>query len=590
MTTETRTRASRVAHRSQTLPKAPTGIAGLDEITGGGLPRGRPTLVCGTAGCGKTLLAMEFLARGALEYDEPGLFVSFEETADELTANVRSLGFDLEEAIRDKKLSIDFVRVEPSEIEETGDYDLEGLFVRLGFAIEEIGAKRIVLDTLESLFGGFENEAVLRAELRRLFRWLKDRGLTALITAERGDGQLTRQGLEEYVSDCVLLLDHRVVDQRSTRRLRVVKYRGSAHGTNEYPFLIGESGISVLPITSLGLEHPVSDERLSSGIPRLDAMLGGAGFFRGSTILVSGTAGTGKSTLASHFADATCARGERCLYFAFEEGPAQIVRNMRSVGIALEPWRRKGLLRIQACRPTTLGLESHLATMHHAITEFEPRVVIVEPISSFLNAGPVEDARAMMLRLVDFLKAQGVTLLFTSLTGGGEDLEQTEVGMSSIVDTWLLLRDVELGGERNRALYVLKSRGMAHSNQLQEFLITARGIELLEPYLGPEGALTGSARVAQEARDKAAAVTREQELEAQRLLLERKRRALDAEIERLRLDFEAEQAQFERAIAQGEARERALARDRAALEQSRHGDGTAPRVNRRRTNEGGGRP
>jgi circadian clock protein KaiC len=494
MSSETRTRGNRVANRPQTLPKTPTGITGLDEITGGGLPQGRPTLVCGSAGCGKTLLAMEFLARGALRFGEPGLFVSFEETADELAANVRSLGFDLDQLVQRRKLLIDFVRVEPSEIEETGEYDLEGLFVRLGFAIDSIGAKRVVLDTLESLFGGFRNEAVLRAELRRLFRWLKDRGLTAVITAERGDGQLTRQGLEEYVSDCVLLLDHRVDDQLSTRRLRIVKYRGSAHGTNEYPFLIDEKGISVLPITSLGLQHAVSDERLSSGVRRLDAMLGGAGFFRGSTILVSGTAGTGKTTLASHFADATCARGERCLYFAFEEGPLQIVRNMRSVGLSLDPCRRKGLLRIDAWRPTSFGLELHLATMHRAIEEFEPRVVVVEPISSFANAGSLADARAMLLRLVDFLKSEQITGYFTFLTGGGGSLEQTEIGMSSIVDTWLLLRDVEAGGERNRALAVLKSRGMSHSNRLQPFSITARGIELRDPELGPEGVRTGSAR------------------------------------------------------------------------------------------------
>src|SRR5262245_40215249 len=474
MTSETRTRARRVANRPLTLPKTPTGIDGLDEITGGGLPQGRPTLVCGSAGCGKTLLAMEFLARGALQYGEPGVFMSFEETAEELSANVRSLGFDLDQLVEEKKLLIDFVRVEPSEIEETGEYDLEGLFVRLGLAIDSLGAKRVVLDTLESLFGGFQTEGVLRAELRRLFRWLKDRGVTAVITGERGDGQLTRHGLEEYVSDCVLVLDHRVEEQLSTRRLRVVKYRGSAHGTNEYPFLIDEKGLSVLPITSLGLEHAVSEERISSGVPRLDAMLGGTGYFRGSTVLISGTAGTGKSTLAAHFADATCARGERCLYFAFEESQPQIVRNMRSVGITLEPWLRKGLLRIESSRPTAFGLERHLTTIHRQVREFDPHLVIVEPISSFSGAGTTGDARAMLFRLVDFLKSSRITTLFTYLSTG-QALEDTDVGMSSIVDSWLMLRDVELGGERNRTLFVLKSRGMAHSNQLQEYRITDKG-------------------------------------------------------------------------------------------------------------------
>jgi circadian clock protein KaiC len=578
MTADARSRAERAASPRFVLPKTPTGIEGLDEITGGGLPAGRPTLVCGSAGCGKTLLAMEFLARGALERGEPGVFMSFEETAEELTANVRSLGFDLERLEKDQKLLIDYVRIERSEIEETGDYDLEGLFVRLGHAIDSVGAKRVVLDTIESLFSGLGNEVVLRAELRRLFRWLKERGVTAVITAERGDGQLTRQGLEEYVSDCVLLLDHRVDEQLSTRRLRIVKYRGSAHGTNEFPFLIDDKGISVLPITSVGLQHPVSDERLSTGIPRLDAMLGGEGFFRGTTILASGTAGTGKTTLAAHFADASCARGERCLFLSFEEGVEQIARNMRSVGLALEPWLRKGLLRIDSSRPTAFGLERHLTTIHRAIAEFDPRVVIVDPISTFVGGGTAADAQAMLTRLIDFLKSRQITAFFTCLTGGHEHLEQTEVGISSIMDTWLLLRDIELAGERNRAVYVLKSRGMPHSNQLQEFVISERGIELLDPYLGPEGVLTGSARVAQEARERAAAAEREQQIESHRLTVDRKRRALDAHIERLRLEFEAEQAAAERRIAQGMELEKAVATNRAEMARSRrasHG-GAAP--------------
>ena len=364
------------------MPKAPTGIQGLDEITGGGFPRGRPTLVCGSAGAGKTLLSAEFLVRGAMEYDEPGVFMAFEETAAELAQNVRSLGFDLEELEKRKKLAVDFVRIERSEIDETGDYDLEGLFIRLGAAIDSIGAKRVVLDTIENLFAGLQNQGILRAELRRLFRWLKDRGLSAVITAERGEGALTRHGLEEYVSDCVILLDHRVTDQISTRRLRIVKYRGTSHGTNEYPFLIDEDGFSVLPVTSLGLEHQVSEERISSGVPRLDTMLGGQGFYRGTTILASGTAGTGKTSLAAHFVDAACERGERCLYFSFEESPAQLIRNMRSIGLNLEKWSKKGLVQFHSSRATFYGLEMHLAIIHKIVQEFEPKAVVFDPIGS----------------------------------------------------------------------------------------------------------------------------------------------------------------------------------------------------------------
>ncbi|HYR32782.1 MAG TPA: circadian clock protein KaiC, partial [Burkholderiales bacterium] len=436
------------------MNKARTGIAGLDEITFGGLPRGRPTLVCGGAGSGKTLLAMEFLLRGAKEFGEPGVFMAFEESEEDLAQNVRSLGFSVEELIAEKKLAVDYVHVERSEIEETGEYDLEGLFVRLGAAIDEVGAKRVVLDTLESLFSGFSNLAVLRAELRRLFRWLKDRGVTAVITGERGEGALTRQGLEEYVSDCVILLDHRVIDQVSTRRLRIVKYRGTSHGTNEYPFLIDEEGISVLPLTSLGLNHPASDEHISAGVPGLDAMLAGKGYYRGSSILVSGTAGTGKSSFAAHFADAACRRGERCLYLAFEESPSQILRNMRSIGIDLEPWTRKGLLRIEASRPTLFGLEMHLVHIHKLVKEYDPRVLVVDPISSFISSGSAEQAEAMLVRLIDFLKARAVTTLLANLTVGGAALERTEAGISSLIDTWVVLSDVEVGSARRRRLNV----------------------------------------------------------------------------------------------------------------------------------------
>ncbi|HZD21095.1 MAG TPA: circadian clock protein KaiC [Burkholderiales bacterium] len=469
------------------LAKAATGIEGLDEITGGGLPKGRPTLVCGGAGCGKTLLAMEFLVRGATQFGEPGAFITFEETGEELAQNVRSLGFDLDRLRKDGKLAIEYVRVEPAEIEETGEYDLEALFIRLGLAIDSVGAKRVVLDTVESLFGGFQNQALLRSELRRLFRWLKDKGVTAVITGERGEGSLTRQGLEEYVSDCVILLDHRVIEQSSTRRLRIVKYRGSVHGTNEYPFLIDEEGISVLPVTGLGLDHQASSERVSSGVPRLDAMLGGTGYYRGSSILISGTAGTGKTSLAAHFADATCRRGERCLYLAFEESPAQLLRNMGSIGLRLAPYLKKGLLRIHASRPTLYGLEMHLVQVHKMVSEFEPQAVIVDPISNFVSTGTNRDAQSMLLRLVDFLKARQVTAFFTHLTAGGRPIEATDVGISSIIDTWLLVREVEADGARKRGLYVVKSRGMSHSNQIRELQITGQGVELEDGSAGMRG-------------------------------------------------------------------------------------------------------
>src|ERR1051325_5347761 len=471
--------------RATLLPKSPTGIQGLDEITGGGFPRGRPTLVCGGAGCGKTLLATEFLVRGAVQFGEPGVFMSFEETEKELKANVASLGFDLAGLVRRKKILLDYVHIERSEITETGEYDLEGLFVRLNHAIDCIGAKRVVLDTLEALFAGLPNEAILRAELRRLFRWLKNKGVTAVITAERGREQLTRHGLEEYVSDCVLLLDHRINDQIATRHLRVVKYRGALHGTNEFPFLIGDEGLSVLPITSLALNHKVSSERISTGIPRLDAMLGGRGFFRGSSILVTGTPGTGKTIIATCFAQAAARRGERVLFFSFEESPNQIIRNMHSIGLRLEPLVKSGLLRFHSTRPTLYGLEMHLATMFKEIATFQPQVVIMDPITSLMVAGTDFETKGMVTRLIAYRKGGQVTSLFTSLTHGGHALQQSEIAMSSLMDAWLLLEDVEGNGERNRVLYVIKARGMAHSNQVREFLISRRGIDLVDAYIGP---------------------------------------------------------------------------------------------------------
>jgi circadian clock protein KaiC len=558
--------------KSQSLPtleKAPTGIKGFDDITGGGIPVGRPTLVCGSAGCGKSLFAVEFLIRGALQYGEPGVLMTFEETEEDIAKNVASLGFDVPQMVARKKLLIDHVQVNRSEIQENGEYDLEGLFIRLGHAVDRIGAKRVVLDTIETLFSSFTNEGILRSELRRLFTWLKDRNLTAIITGERGEGQLTRQGLEEYISDCVILLDHRVVGQVSTRRLRVVKYRGSTHGTNEYPFLIDEHGFSVLPLTSAGMNYSVSNERVSSGVPELDEMLGGKGFYRGSSILVTGTAGTGKSTLGAHFANAACERGERCMYFSFEESPAQILRNMRSVGIDLQRHVKRDLLQFHSTRPTVYGLEMHLVRMHKVIERFKPKVVVIDPISNLQNAGTISDSTNMLIRLVDSLRKNRITAMFVSLSGGGKTTELTDEGLSSIVDSWMLVRDVEVGGERNRILYVLKSRGMAHSNQLREFLITSKGIKLIPAYLGPAGVLTGSARLTQEARDAEKLRLAEEDLERQRLALEHRRKVVEAEVETLRGQFRAEQEEFARLTANSRSSiERSLT-ERAAMAKSR---------------------
>jgi circadian clock protein KaiC len=482
---------------ARAVPKAPTGIQGLDEITGGGLPQGRPTLVCGGPGCGKTILAMEFLMNGARRYGEPGVFLSFEETVEDLTLNFASLGFDPRPLSARRKLSLDYVRVEPSEIHETGSYDLEGLFIRLGDAIDSIGARRVVLDTIETLFAGLSHTTVLRAELRRLFSWLRARGVTAIVTGERGNSGMTRHGLEEYISDCVIVLDHRVIEQTATRRLRVVKYRGSRHGTDESPFFIDESGISVVPIASLGLQHRVSAGRVSAGVPGLDAMLGGKGYFRGSSILVSGTAGTGKTNVAGYFVDAACRRGESALYFAFEESAAQIVRNLRSIGLDLAPWLAKGLLQVHAARPTTNGLEGHLSAMHRLIEGSRPRVVVVDPISNLIAVGTSAEVKAMLARLIDFMKVRKMTALFTSLTIDKGHPEGTDIGISSFMDTWLVLRNIEVNGERNRMLSVLKSRGMPHSNQVREFVLTNRGLELIDGVRDRHGrVLMGARRVA----------------------------------------------------------------------------------------------
>ena len=484
------------------LAKAPTGIDGLDEITAGGLPRGRPTLVIGGPGCGKTMLAAEFIVQGATRFGEPGVFMMFEETADELAANVRSLGFDLDELVRKNLVALDHVHVERSEIEETGQYDLEGLFIRLGHAIESVGAKRVALDTLEALFSGLSDHAVLRAELRRLFRWLKDRGMTAVITAERGAETLTRFGLEEYVADCVLCLDHRVQDQVSTRRLRVVKYRGSLHGTNEYPFLIGPRGILVLPITSLRLDHDAPTGRVPTGIAGLDEMLDGKGFYRDSSVLLSGAPGTGKSSIAARLAEAACQRGERALIFSYEESAGQLVRNMRSIGTDLERWTKQGLLRIYSSRPTLQGLEQHLVLMYEAVREFQPSLVVVDPISNLTLHADDAGLKPTLMRLIDFLKQSHVTAVYTSLVSdAGEAIADTEIGVSSLMDAWLLLSNLQANGERTRALQVIKARGMPHSNQVREFVFSERGIDLVDVYVEGGRALTGRARAgAQSAR------------------------------------------------------------------------------------------
>ena len=568
------------------LPKAPTGIVGLDEVTGGGLPRGRPTLVCGSAGCGKTLFSMEFLVRGATQFDEPGVLMTFEESPRDVAQNVASLGFNIDELVARKKLVVDQVVVERSQIAETGEYDLEGLFIRLGYAIDSIGAKRVVLDTLEALFSGLSNEAILRAELRRLFQWLKDKGVTAIITGEQGDARLTRQGLEEYVSDCVIFLDHRVIEQVSTRRLRIIKYRGSVHGTNEYPFLIDETGFIVLPITSIRLEHGTSDERISSGVRELDEMLGGEGYFRGTSILVTGTAGTGKTSLACHFIDAACRRGERCLYYTFEESPKQVIRNMRSIGLDLEPWQRNGRLIFNASRPTLNGLEAHLAILYKQVRELKPHVVVIDPVSNLTSVGSAFEVNAMLLRLVDFLKSLGITALMTNLTSASGSPEQTQVGVSSLMDTWLLVRELEVNGERNRGLYVLKSRGMAHSNQVREFQMTGDGIRLVEVYVGPGGVLTGSARLAQEAREADEERARVQDIERKRKQLEGRRHALEAQVAQLRAAYEAEADDLDLAVRENAQREVRLREDRQKMAEKRLGGAAAAPP--RRANAGNG--
>jgi circadian clock protein KaiC len=560
------------------LEKCLTGIKGLDEITKGGLPKGRPTLICGGAGSGKTLFAMEFLMRGAMDYGEPGVFMTFEETPEDLAKNFSSLGFNLPDLISRGLIAMDHVKIERNEIEETGEYDLEGLFIRLGSAIDSIGAKRVVLDTIEALFAGLSNAGIIRAELRRLFHWLKERGMTAIVTGERGDKLLTRYGLEEYVADCVIFLDFRIEEQISTRRLRIVKYRGSSHGSDEYPFLIDESGLSILPITSLGLDYPVSTERISTGVPKLDAMFEGKGYYRGSTILVSGTAGTGKTSLSATFAAAACQRGERCLYFAFEESPSQIIRNMSSIGMDLSLWVKKGLLRFHAARPSLYGLEMHLLTFHKVIEEFKPQVFIVDPISNLSAAGTSAEVKSILTRLIDYLKMKNITTFLTDLTHFIGSLEHTSEEISSLIDTWLLLRDIELNGERNRGLYILKSRGMPHSNQIQEFLLTNQGIGLIDIYTGSGEVLTGSARATQEAGEKASDLARWREVDRRLREQERKKNALEAKIVALRAEFDVETEEVHLMAEEEQKRQAVQVEDRLDLAYLRKGNPSAPRA------------
>jgi circadian clock protein KaiC len=560
--------ASKPAAEAQPLAKARTGITGLDEVTFGGLPAGRPTLICGGPGCGKTLLATTYLVNGAVMFNEPGVFMSFEESGDDLIQNVASLGYRLDSLVAQKKIAIDFVRVERSEIEESGEYDLEGLFVRLDYAIKSVGAKRVVLDTLEVLFAGLGDTQILRAEIRRLFAWLKERNVSAIITAEQGAGALTRFGIEEYVSDCVLLLDNRVSNQVTTRRLRIVKYRGSAHGTNEYPFLIDAHGVSVLPVTSAGLAHSASDDVISTGIPGLNQMLGAGGFYRGTSILVTGTAGTGKTSLAAHFVEAACARGNRCLYFAFEESPAQIIRNMRSIGLDLRPRVDAGLLRFEAARPSLFGLEMHLARMYREIEEFAPAAVVLDPISAL--RGETGDVHSMLLRVIDLLKSRGITAFLTDLLSV-EGMDKADAGMSSLMDTWLSLVQLESNGERNRGIYVLKSRGMNHSNQIREYQLTSQGVKLVDAYLGSGGVLTGSARIAQEMVDADSAIRRAQDNERRHRDIQRKRAALERQIAELRAELEAEEAEAQKVLQHDEEIEKRIQAERRAMAIQRGG-------------------
>jgi len=562
--TDTHVKSPDEAPRVQ-LAKTATGIHGFDEITDGGLPTARPSLVCGPPGTGKSIFAMQFLVNGATRFAEPGVFLTFEESADELVANVRSLGFDIDGLTRDGRLLVDALPLEPQSV-ETGEFNLEALMVRLAWAVEQIGAKRVAIDNVEALFIAFDRPALVRSELRRLFRWLKDHDLTTVITAERGEDMLTRHGMEEYLSDCVVLLDHRVVHDVATRRMRVLKYRGSTHGRNEYPFLIGADGFEVLPITSIGLKQPVSSERVSTGVAGLDEMLGGEGVFRGSGVMISGTSGTGKTTIASCFADAACRRGESVLYFSFEESQAEIERNMASVGLDLAQWVEQGLLHFHCERPTTRGLEDHLALMQKLTQEFAPTLVVIDPVSSLARGATPFDVSSMLLRQIYYLKSTGITALMTVLNEEG-GLEQPIQSISSLVDTWLHVITMETFEERNRALYVRKARGMAHSNQIREFLLSDDGVSLVPVFVGAKGVLTGSARLAAESAERATSLELTEESEELARALERRRDTVESHVAEIRADFAAEESLTQRLIETSQLRQEAVRLDR--LEQAR---------------------
>jgi circadian clock protein KaiC len=530
------------------LPKSPTGITGFDEVSQGGLPTGRPTLVSGPPGAGKSLFALQFLVHGATVCAEPGVFLSFEGTRDKLASDVRGLGIDLDALEQDGRVLVDAQSMAGQAV-ATGEFDLEALMVRMAFAVDKIGAKRVAIDSLESLFAAFSSRPdVVRSELLRLFSWLGDRGLTAVITGERAEDSLIRHGMEEFLSDCVVLLDHRVVDEVATRRLRILKYRGSTHGRNEYPFLIGPDGLEVLPITSLGLYQQVNSERLSTGIAGLDEMLGGLGVFRGSSVLVSGTSGTGKTTIGASFASAACQRGERVLFFSFEESQSEIMRNMASVSLDLAGWVDRGLLHFYCERPTTQGLEGHLATMQRQVERIAPTLVVIDPVSSLSRGTSKGDVSAMLTRQIHYLKSAGITAVMTSLTEGGNDLEHTELSISSLVDTWLLTITMQDSGERNRGLYVLKSRGMAHSNQIREFLLSSEGVSLVPVYMGPDGVLTGSARAAAEAVETGIRLGAEQESSQLSEAMELRRKAVETHVTSMWADFEAEESRAARQL------------------------------------------
>jgi len=554
------------------LEKASSGVPGFEDITHGGLPRGRPTLVCGSAGCGKTLFGMQFLVKGAIEKDEPGVFVAFEETESDLRTNVASLGWDLDTLFNQKKFTVESIIISPDEITEAGQYDLEGLFVRLDAAIREVGARRIVLDTVETLFGAFMDAHIVRAEFRRLLQWLKDRGITAIVTAERGDGHLTRFGIEEYVSDCVIELSQTMHGQTTRRHLRILKYRGSGHGTNAYPFLIGQRGIHLFPVTELGLDFPVSEERISSGIHRLDEMLGGKGFYRASSLLLSGTAGTGKSSISASFAAAACARGEQVLYISYEESRTQIIRNMKSIGIDLQKWYENGRLVFHTERVTSHDLEEHFFLVKEIIDINQPEVVIIDPVSNMLQMGSPNEVKNLMTRLIDLLKSRGITTLATELVSGGNPMEATNTDISSLIDSWLLLREIESGGERNRLLYVLKSRGMSHSHQVREFILTDHGIELKDVYEGPAGLVTGTARYTQERQEEAQRQHRLEEIERRKNELARKQNLKAAKLKEIEAQFRGEEEELERMIREAEQEEETFLQTREQRRQMRGGN------------------